>query len=161
MALRYNRKLNSSLDQQLKLSVHFKSKSFWVVTQCSVVVGYQRFRDSCCLRLQTSPWRRITWISETLVSYHNPEDLDMKNICISELCWKCACSFVPILCNELTEYIFTVCGNWLTPNIQATLIRNGHAWSLPVKEYRGNTTSPYRLHDSSMKIRNEFWWSWC
>jgi len=25
---------------------------FWVMTQCSVVVGYQRFGGPCCLHLQ-------------------------------------------------------------------------------------------------------------
>jgi len=34
---------------------------FWVVTSCSVVAGYQRFRGSCCLHLQ----------GVTVVSYHN------------------------------------------------------------------------------------------
>jgi hypothetical protein len=32
----------------MKIQVEF----FWVVTQYSVVVGYQRFRGPCCLHLQ-------------------------------------------------------------------------------------------------------------
>jgi len=46
------------------------------MTLCSVVVGYRRFRDPCCLHLQGEV------MSETLVSYHNntrrhnPEDLE-------------------------------------------------------------------------------------
>jgi hypothetical protein len=30
----------------------FQVEVLWVVTPCSVVVGYQRFRDQCCLHLQ-------------------------------------------------------------------------------------------------------------
>jgi len=39
-------------------AVIFHFALFWVVTPCIGVVGYQRFRCSCCLYLQfTSPWR--------------------------------------------------------------------------------------------------------
>jgi len=37
---------------------------FWVVAQCSVVVGYQSFGGPCCIHLQAAR------SSETLVSYH-------------------------------------------------------------------------------------------
>jgi hypothetical protein len=30
----------------------FQVEVFWVVTPCSVLVGYQRFRVPCCLHLQ-------------------------------------------------------------------------------------------------------------
>jgi len=30
-------------------AVMFQVEVFWVVTPCNVVVGYQRFRDPCCL----------------------------------------------------------------------------------------------------------------
>jgi len=40
-------------------AVMFQVEVFWVVTQCSVMVGYQPFRGPCCLHLQ-------------------PEDLDLK-----------------------------------------------------------------------------------
>jgi hypothetical protein len=33
-------------------SVMFQVDIFWVVTPCSVVVGYQCFGGSCCLHLQ-------------------------------------------------------------------------------------------------------------
>jgi len=42
------------------LSQMYHVEVFWVVTPCSVVVGYQCFRRRCCLHLQgevTSPWR--------------------------------------------------------------------------------------------------------
>jgi hypothetical protein len=59
---------------------------FWVMTSCSVAVGYQRFRCPCCLHLQDDvkaadggimdlqtlvPYHNTTW-------YHNPEHLDLK-----------------------------------------------------------------------------------
>jgi hypothetical protein len=38
----------------------FQVEVFWVVTPCSVVVGYQRFGGTCCLRLQgdKTVWRQ-------------------------------------------------------------------------------------------------------
>jgi len=59
---------------------------FWVVTQCSVTVRYQRFGELCCLHLQCE-----ARFSETLVSYrnttrrHNLEDLDMNLHCRENL----------------------------------------------------------------------------
>jgi len=53
---------------------------FWVVTQCSNAVGYQRFGGPCYLHLQGEASRS----SKTLVSYSSttqrriPEDLDLK-----------------------------------------------------------------------------------
>jgi hypothetical protein len=37
------------------LKIHFEV--FWVVTPCSVVVGYQRFRGPCCRHLQSEVTR--------------------------------------------------------------------------------------------------------
>jgi hypothetical protein len=66
-------------------SVAFQFDVFWVVTPCSVVVGYQqRFRDPCCLHLHNPEDLEVTLTSKTLVSYqnttwrHNPEDHDLK-----------------------------------------------------------------------------------
>jgi len=36
------------------MEVVFQVEAFWVVTPCSVVVGYQRFRGPCCLQLTVS-----------------------------------------------------------------------------------------------------------
>jgi len=55
-----------------RVTVDMEVDVFWVLTPCSVVLGYQRFGGPCCLHLQRT--------SETLVSYHNiiwrhnPED---------------------------------------------------------------------------------------
>jgi hypothetical protein len=63
-------------------AVMFHVEVFWVVTPCSVVVGYQLFRDLCCLRLTLK--MEAEQISETLVLYHstsrcdNTKDLDFK-----------------------------------------------------------------------------------
>jgi len=39
---------------------------FWLLTPCSVVLGYQRFRRPCCLHIQSDG--KAIWTSETLVS---------------------------------------------------------------------------------------------
>jgi hypothetical protein len=45
---------------QLKNQFQIQVDFFWVVTPCSVVVGYQRFGGPCCLHLQGE-----------VISYHN------------------------------------------------------------------------------------------
>jgi hypothetical protein len=57
-------------------AVMFNVEVFWVVTPCSVVVGYQHFRGPCCLKLEGEV--KAGWASEMLVSYHNNEDLDLE-----------------------------------------------------------------------------------
>jgi len=48
---------------------------FWIVTSCSVVVGYQNFGGPCCLHLQDE----VTLVSyHKLIRRHNPEDRDLK-----------------------------------------------------------------------------------
>jgi hypothetical protein len=73
--------------------VIFQFEVFWVVTPCSVMVGYQRFRGLGCLQLQggvahavsiltlkmEAAWTYGTFESyHTTVSRHHPEDLDLK-----------------------------------------------------------------------------------
>jgi len=63
--------------------VMFQVEVFWVVTPCSVVVGYHRFGGPCCCHLQGGVKMAAVCSSETLVPYrnttqrHNPEDLDV------------------------------------------------------------------------------------
>jgi hypothetical protein len=58
------------------MTVKVQVEAFWVLTTCSVVVGYQCFRGPCCLHLQA-------WTCEMFVFYHdiiqhqNPEDFDL------------------------------------------------------------------------------------
>jgi hypothetical protein len=50
-------------------AVIFEVEVFWVVMQCRVAVGYQRFRVPCRLHLQGEI--EAARPSEALVSYHN------------------------------------------------------------------------------------------
>jgi len=59
------RKLSFIRDSVLRLSVMFEVEEFWVVTQCSFVVGYQSFRCTCCLYFQHGPLKR--WYPTTTV----------------------------------------------------------------------------------------------
>jgi len=36
----------------MKYVLYILSRVFWIVTPCRFVVGYQRFRGSCCLHIQ-------------------------------------------------------------------------------------------------------------
>jgi hypothetical protein len=52
-------------------AVKIQVEVFWVVTPCSVVVGYQCFRGPCCLHLHFTIKMEAARSSETMVSYHN------------------------------------------------------------------------------------------
>jgi hypothetical protein len=51
-------------------AVMFQVEVFWVVTPFGVVVGYQRFRGSCCLHHLKTLKMEATWRSEILISYN-------------------------------------------------------------------------------------------
>jgi hypothetical protein len=53
------------------MAVKIQVEAFWVVTPCSVAVGYQRFRGPCCLHLQGEMKMEATRSSKMFVSYHN------------------------------------------------------------------------------------------
>jgi hypothetical protein len=57
----------SKFSWRWKIQVDF----FLVVTSCSVVVGHQHFRGSCCLHLQNEVKMEAEWTSKTVQSYHN------------------------------------------------------------------------------------------
>jgi hypothetical protein len=58
----------------VKIQVQF----FWIVTMCSVAVGYKCFRSPCCLHLHWR-WHRplIPWYPTMLTQHHNPEELNL------------------------------------------------------------------------------------
>jgi hypothetical protein len=47
------------------MAVMFQAEVFWVMTTCSVVVGYQCFRGPCCLHFQHGPLKRL-YLTTTL-----------------------------------------------------------------------------------------------
>jgi hypothetical protein len=53
--------------------VKIQVEVFWVVTPCSVVVGYQHFGGPCCLHLQEERWHPTT----TLHGVIPQKDLDL------------------------------------------------------------------------------------
>jgi hypothetical protein len=55
---------------RLFMAMMFQVELFWVVTPCSVVIGYQRFRGPCFLHLQGE----VSYHNTT--ERHNPEGLD-------------------------------------------------------------------------------------
>jgi hypothetical protein len=75
--------MSKSIFQVTFLWTHFiVIDTFWVVTLCNAVVGYQPSGGPWCLHLS---------LEETLVSYHittwhhNPEDLDLTVYCREHL----------------------------------------------------------------------------
>jgi hypothetical protein len=49
----------------------FTAVMFWVVTPCSIVVGYRRFGGPCSLQVQVEVKMEVAWTSEALVSCRN------------------------------------------------------------------------------------------
>jgi len=54
------------------MMVMIQVEVFWVVTLCNVMVGYQCFRDPCCLHVQGhfTLKMEVACTSEMAVSYH-------------------------------------------------------------------------------------------
>jgi hypothetical protein len=86
-------KLSSSRRASLVFSPrwYFQVEVFWVVTPCSVVVGYQRIMRTMLPLSSLHPKMEAAKSSETLVSYHkttrrqNPKDFDLKFHCREKL----------------------------------------------------------------------------
>jgi hypothetical protein len=83
---------------------------FWVVTQCSVAVGYQRFRSSCCLHLHFALKMEAARTPEKFVSYHNttrqqnPEELNLYlNVILYLYAFICATNVRNIVTQNVSE----------------------------------------------------------
>jgi len=66
-------------------TVKIQVEVFWVVSPCSVVIGYQRFGDPWYLHLQGEGRRQHgplkRWYPTTIFTRrHNPEDIGLKNL---------------------------------------------------------------------------------
>jgi len=67
------------------MAVMFQVEVFWVVTPCNDVVGYQCFRDLCCLHLQGEVSLRTVHTTQSYISsppqpptFHYPNNMMSK-----------------------------------------------------------------------------------
>jgi hypothetical protein len=71
---------NEHASFEASTEVMFQVEVFWVVTPCSVVVGYQRFRGPCCLHL----W--VVTPSSVMVGYQRFRGPGYLHIWVVTLC---------------------------------------------------------------------------
>jgi hypothetical protein len=65
------------------METQFHVEVFWIVTTCSVVVGYQCFGGLCCLHFQDEVLTlkmEAAKSSETAITYHNTDVTTQKNL---------------------------------------------------------------------------------
>jgi hypothetical protein len=68
------------------MAVKLQVDDFWVLTPCSVAVGYQHFREYCCPQIQSEGKMEAAVSSETVTSYsntsrlQNPEITDLEKL---------------------------------------------------------------------------------
>jgi hypothetical protein len=67
-----------------RISSKFQVTVFWVVTSCSLVVGYQRFEETRCLQFNpegdggSMDLRNVGILPQHYTRRYNPEDHDLK-----------------------------------------------------------------------------------
>jgi hypothetical protein len=80
----------SDMSFEAFMAVLFQVEVLWIVTPCSVVIGYPCFRGPCCLHLHGEMKMEAARTSEMLVWYynttrrHNPQDFDLFQVVHTE-----------------------------------------------------------------------------
>jgi hypothetical protein len=87
-------------------AVKVQVEVFWVVTLCSVVVGYQHFRSWCCVHLHNPEGLNLQQFNWSL---HHQNSIQVK--CIDSHLWRVSTDMGPscLLCEEVLCVIVPVC----------------------------------------------------
>jgi hypothetical protein len=78
---------------QVSTSANIQVEVFWVVTPCSVVAGYQSFRESCCLHFHPATLygvtaRNISTCFKPVFNFYDRQLLwHVCNACSLDKCW--------------------------------------------------------------------------